>query len=103
MRNFMRLVVTALAAIGIVLLVANAAGAEELNARKAAWSKTAPVYGVGAQPPPGAHVESVLSDPRGAMAGTKGGTGWLLHYGTERDSCARAGATSGLRVMCVAW
>ena len=102
MQRFMRLVVTVLAAVGIVMVVVTAARAEEVNARTIAWSKRAPTYNVGALPQPEARVESVLSDPRGALAGTKGGTGWLLHYGTERDSCARAGATSGLRMICVA-
>jgi hypothetical protein len=103
MQSFMRLLVTALAAVGMVMGVVNAAHAEGLNPRIVAWSKAAPVYAVGELPLPGASFESVLSDPRGAMAGTKAGTGWLLHYGTERDNCARADATSGLRMMCVGW
>jgi hypothetical protein len=104
MRNFMRSVVAVLAAVGVLIVIVNAARAEEVKAPIAAAGKTEPAYVAplgGALP--GAHVESVLTDLRGAVAGTRRGTGWLLHYGTEDDTCARADATSGSRVMCVAW
>ena len=104
MRNFVRFVVAALAAVGVVIAAVNAARAEEVNAPIAAGGETAPAYvALAGQPLPGARVESVLTGSRGAVAGTKRGSGWLLHYGTERDSCARADATSGLRMTCVAW
>ena len=103
MRGFMRFAVTVVAAVGMVIVVLGAARAEDVGAPLAAWGKAAvPVYAA-EQPLPGARVESVLTDPRGAVTGKKPGTGWLLHYGTERDNCARADATSGLRMTCVAW
>jgi len=53
---------------------------------------------------PGARVESVLTDPKGAATTTTPGTGWLLHAGPrEKDTCDEIDATSGLRMMCVAW
>lgn len=105
MRSFnMRLVVAVLAAVLVVIVGVDAARAEKVNAPIAVADKTAPAYVAPfGGPLPAAHVESVLMDPRGSLAGTKQGTGWLLHYGTEHDSCARADATSGLRAMCVTW
>lgn len=44
-----------------------------------------------------------LTSPRSLVTGRNRGTGWLLHYGTKRDNCARPDATSGLRVMCLDW
>jgi len=105
----MRLAVTVLATAVVVIVAVNGARAERVNGPGAAAAKTpradktardvAPLR----RKLPDARVESVLMDPRGAVAGTKQGIGWLLHYGTERDTCARADATSGLRVMCVIW
>lgn len=104
MRSFMRSVVAVLAAVGVVIVVINAARADEANRPIAAGRETASAYVARAgRPLPGARVESLLTDPRGAVARTKPGSGWLLHYGTERDRCARADAISGLRMMCVAW
>jgi len=52
----------------------------------------------------GSRVESVLSDPTGAVTAATPGTGWLLHAGPrEKDTCDEIDATSGLRMMCVAW
>jgi hypothetical protein len=48
----------------------------------------------------GRGLESVLTNP---VLGPRQGTGWLLHSGTEHDTCERPDAVSGLRVMCVAW
>ena len=102
MRSFTRFVVTVMATVGMVIVVANGARAEEVKAPIAAGGKTAPVYAV-QRSLPGARVESILADPRSVVTGTKLGTGWLLHYGTEHDNCARADATSGLHMMCVTW
>lgn len=53
---------------------------------------------------PGARVESVLSDPQGAVLTVTPGTGWLLHAGPrEKDTCDEIDATPGLRMMCVGW
>jgi hypothetical protein len=98
MTSFMRFVVTCVAAVGMVIVVVDAARAKEVKAPIAASS----VYTV-ERPLPGPHVESVLTDPLGAVTGAKPETGWLLHFGRERDNCARANATSGLRTICVAW
>jgi hypothetical protein len=95
-------VITTVAAVGMVLVVVIAAHAQTSSRPKLSEGRTAPIYTV-EQPLPGARVESVIMDPRRAMTGTKGGTGWLLHYGTKRDNCARADVTFGLRMMCVAW
>jgi len=103
MRRLIRFVVTVLAAVGIVLVAANTVHAQEVNAPTAARGTAAVAYDVVGQPLLGARVESVLTDPHGAVAGTKRGTGWLLHYGTERDTCTRPDATSRLRMMCVGW
>lgn len=104
MRSFKRSVIALLAAVGLLIVVVNAARAEEAKMPKTAGGETASDYvaRVG-RPLPGARVESVLTDPRRAMARAKREPGWLLHYGTDRDNCARADATSGLRMMCVAW
>jgi hypothetical protein len=103
MRTLRAFLVAVLVTAGMVIVVAGAAPAEEVNANMAAWGESAPAYGLVGRSLPGARVESVLTDPSGAVAGQKHGTGWLLHYGTGSDSCARADATSGLRMMCVAW
>jgi len=100
--RFKKFVVTAVAAVGMALVVVIAARAEGPKPPKATGRKTRPVYAV-EQPLPGARVESVIMDPHRAIIGTERGTGWLLHYGTKRDNCARADVTSGLRMMCVAW
>jgi hypothetical protein len=102
MTSLMRFVVTVVAAVGVVIVGVDAARAKEVKAPIAAGGKTGPVYTV-ERPLPGAHVESVLTDPLGAVTGAKREPGWLLHHGTERDNCARADATSGLRMICVAW
>jgi hypothetical protein len=53
---------------------------------------------------PGTRVESVLTDPKGAVTSTRPGTGWLLHAGPrEHDMCEEEDATSGLRLMCIGW
>jgi hypothetical protein len=53
---------------------------------------------------PGSRVESVLTDPRGAVTTATPGTGWLLHAGPrEHDTCDEIDATPGLRMMCVGW
>jgi hypothetical protein len=103
MPRFKKFVVTAVAAVGMALVVVSAARAEDLKPPKAAGPKIPLVYAVEQPPAVGARVESVMMDPRRATTGTKEGTGWLLHYGTRRDNCARADATFGLRMMCVAW
>ena len=102
MRTFMRSLVTVLMVIGVALVVASATRAEEMSVPVSVADKNAPVYGA-VEKRPGAGVESVLTDPRGLVVGTKRGTGWLLHYGTERDNCSRVDANPGLRMMCVAW
>ena len=103
MQSLRRFVVTVPAALAVALVVANGALAEEVNAPKAAQGETASAYGAVEQAPPGARFESVLADLPAAVSGTKRGTGWLLHYGTERDNCSRPDATSGSRMMCVGW
>ena len=102
MPGFEKFAVTAVAAVGIALVVVTAAHAQTSSRRKLSEGKRPRVYSV-ERSLPGARVESVMTDPRRAMTDTKRGTGWLLHYGTKRDNCARADVTSGLRMMCVAW
>lgn len=102
MRSLIRFVVTVTAAVAMGIVVANGARAGEVKLPKGAESKSPVVYAV-ERPVPGARVESILSDPRSVVTGTKQGSGWLLHYGTKHDNCALADATSGLRMMCVAW
>jgi len=99
-RNFMRFAITVLAVVGVAVVIAQAGRAEEIRAPMSAVGETQPVYSsVGRLR--GRRLESVLTSP---VAGTRRGTGWLLHSGTEqRDTCERTDATSGLRVMCVAW
>ncbi len=100
----MRSVVAVLAAVALLTLVVNAAGADDVNMPASARRKTTSAHvALVGRPPSGARVESVLTGPRGTVAPTKRGSGWLLHYGTERDNCTRADATSGLRIMCAAW
>lgn len=99
-RNFMRFAVTVLAAVGVAVAVAQAGRAEEIRGPMAAVGEIKPVYSAVGRLP-GRRLESVLMSP---VAGTRGGTGWLLHSGTEQgDTCERTEATSGLRMMCVAW
>jgi hypothetical protein len=99
-RNVMRFAVTALAVIGLAVVVAEAGRAEEIRAPMAVVGETQPVYRAVGRPP-GRRLESVLTS---SVAGTEPGTGWLLHSGTEqRDTCERTDATSGLRMMCMAW
>ena len=91
---------TVLAAVGIAVAVAQAGRAEEIGAPMPAVGKTQAVYSAVVRLP-GRRLESVLTSP---VVRTGRGTGWLLHSGTEqRDTCERTDATSGLRVMCVAW
>lgn len=105
MRLFPRIAfVVVLAVVGIVMVVVGTAYAEA-NTPTAARSKAAVRYGAARQPMPGApHVESVLTEhSREALARTQQGTGWLLHYGPERDTCTRPDATSRLRMLCIGW
>ncbi len=102
MERSIGLVAAVFVAMVVGAAVRNPARAEKVNTPVAATGKTPAVHVAPAgQPVRGAHVESVLTDPRGAVTGQK--RGWLLHYGTEHDSCARPDATSGARVMCVSW
>ena len=99
-RNLMRFAVTVLVAVGVAVVVAQTGRAEEMRAPVAAVGETQPVYSAVGRLP-GRRLESVLTSP---IAGTRRGTGWLLHSGTEqRDTCERPDATAGLRMMCVAW
>ncbi len=102
MRSLVRFVVTIMATVGMGIVIANGARAAEVKRPKAAESKSPVVYAT-ERPLPGARVESILADPGSVVTGTKQGSAWLLHYGTKRDNCARADATSGLRMMCLAW
>ena len=102
MARFKGFAVTVMVGVGMVLIAVAVARAGDLKPVKVAGRKTPPVYTV-EQPLPGPRMESILTDTRSAAAAMKEGTGWLVHYGTKRDNCARADATSGLRVMCVAW
>jgi hypothetical protein len=102
MPGFKKFVVTVAATVGMALILVTAARADGFKPPKAVRGKTPPVYTV-EQALPGAQVESVILDARHARTGRKRGTGWLLHYGTRRDYCARADVTSALRMMCVAW
>ncbi len=104
MKTFTRSVLAVVAAVGLVTILAPPARAEETNKPIVTPGESGSAYVAQArQPPPGARVESVLTDPSGAVAGTTQGSGWVLHYGTERDQCMREDATPGLRMMCVAW
>ena len=103
MRGFMRFVVAVLVAVGAAAVIAVAARAEEVSVPVAAVRESHPVYSAAA-PLPGRRVESVLTSRRSALTSAKSGTGWLLHSGTQqRDTCDRADATPGLRMMCVSW
>jgi hypothetical protein len=98
-RNFMRATATILAAVGVAVAVAQAGRAQDVRAPMAAVGKTQPAYSAVGRLP-GRRLESVLMSP---VVGARG-TGWLLHSGTEQhDTCERTDATSGLRMMCVAW
>jgi len=104
MERLNRLVVAVVAAMVLLAAARNAARADTANAPRTAADTTGAVQVAPVGPPlSAAHLESVLTDPRGAVTGQKQGTGWLLHYGRAHDSCARPQATSGLRVMCVSW
>jgi hypothetical protein len=99
-RHFMRFAVTVLAAVGVAVVVAEAGRAAEIGPPMAAVSEAQPVYSAVGRLP-GRRFESVLTSP---VAATRPGAGWLLHSSTEqRDTCERTDATSGLRMMCVAW
>jgi hypothetical protein len=99
-RHFMRFAVTVLAALGVAVAVAEAGRAAEVGPLMAAVSEAHPVYNAVGRLP-GRRLESVLTSP---VAGTRPGSGWLLHSSTEQhDTCERADATSGLRMVCVAW
>lgn len=99
-QNFIRFVIAVLAAVGLAVVVAEPGRAEDIEAPLGAVGDTQPVYSTLGRLP-GRGLESVLTSPG---AGTRRGTGWLLHSGTEqRDTCARTDAVSGLRMMCVAW
>ena len=99
-RNFMRFAVTILAAVGVAVMVAQAGHAQEIRAPMAAVGETEAVFNAVGRLP-GRRLESVLTSP---VKSTRPGTGWLLHSGTEQsDPCERTDATSGLRMMCVAW
>ena len=101
MRRLMRLTGTVLVAVGVAVAVARTARAEQVRAPMIVGSENQPVYSAAVRPP-GRQVDSVLTNLRGALTGTKG-TGWLVHSGTQQhDTCERADATSGLRVLCVA-
>jgi hypothetical protein len=96
----MRIAVTVLVAVGVAVVVVQLGRAEEIRAPMAAVGETQPVYSAVGRLP-GRRFESVLMSP---VAGTKRGTGWLLHSGTEQsDACERTDATAGLRMMCVGW
>jgi hypothetical protein len=103
-RNFRRfaLTVLVLVAVGVAVVgVAQAGRAAEIKAPVVAVGETQPVYSASAVGQlPGRRLESALTSP---VAGTRG-TGWLLHSGTEqRDLCTRTDATSGARMVCMAW
>ncbi len=102
MRSLIRFVVTVMATVGMGIVIADGARAGEVNLPKAAEGKSPMVYAV-ERSLSGARFESILVDPRSAVTGMKRETGWLLHYGTKRDNCARADATLGLHMLCVAW
>ncbi len=103
MQRLKRVAIAVLAAVATILIAATGAPAKDVKPSKVPRGNTSPVYAV-EQPVSGARVESVVTDPRSALkTTTKRGPGWLLHYGTKRDGCARPDATSVLRVMCVGW
>lgn len=96
----MRWAVTAVAAVGVAVIGAQEGSAKEIGVPMVAVGETRPVYSAVGQLP-GRRLESVLTNP---LAGTSRGTGWLLHSATEQtDTCERTDATSGLRMVCVAW
>ena len=101
MRRLTRFAVTVLVAVCAVVAVTPAAGADERKAPVTVAAETQPAYSAAVWPP-GRRVHSVLTNPRGPGARTKG-TGWLLHSGTQHDTCERADATSGMRMVCLAW
>jgi hypothetical protein len=101
MRRMTRFAAKVLVAVCATGAVALAADAHEGKAPVTVAAEAQPVYSAAVRPP-GRRVDSVLTNPRGALAGTKG-TGWLLHSGTRHDTCERADATFGLRMVCLAW
>ncbi len=103
MEKLIRWLVTILAAIAVMLAVRITAGAEQVKGSMPVSAKSGAVHAAPARRLPAVHMESILTDLRGAMTTRKRGEGWLLHYGTENDTCARPDATSGARVMCVSW
>lgn len=101
MRRFMRFMLTVLVAVGVAVAAARTVSGEEFKAPVAAGSEDAAVYSTAVRLP-GRRVDSVLTNPQGALR-ARPGSGWLLHSGTPDDTCVRADATSGLRVVCLAW
>jgi len=102
MRRLMWFAAMVLVAGELAVAVAWAAGPEELKPPMTVGGEHQAVYSAAVRGP-GRGVDSVLTNPRGAVTGTKG-TGWLLHSGTQQhDTCERVDATSGLRMVCVAW
>jgi len=100
MRRLTRFAITVVSVCAVVA-AARVAGAVEGKALATIAVETEPVYSAVVRPP-GRRVESVLTNPRGAVVGKKG-TGWLLHSGTPHDTCERPDASSGLRMVCLAW
>lgn len=99
-QTVIRFVVTVLAVLGVAIVVAQAGRAEEVRAPVAPVGQTQPVFSAVGRLY-GRRLDSALTS---AAPGTTRGTGWLLHSGTgQRDACERTDATSGLRMMCVAW
>ncbi len=105
MGRFKHLMVAVLAVVGLVIVVENVAWAQKVSVAVAAQEKSAarstrPVGRSHSR----AHVDSVLTSPRAAIVNPEQGRGWLLHYGTEHDGCARTDATiATMRAMCVSW
>jgi len=102
MQRFSRLTVSILVLVGAAMVIARPTAADQINS-PGTLEKAAPAYETVGQPPPGPAVESVLTDPRGALTNSTRGIGWLLHYGTRRDNCSRVEENPGMRMMCVAW
>jgi len=99
----MRIALAIVMPLCLLTLLAPAVRADDAHAARATLGGSQPVYGVTGLLT-GRRVESVLTDPRGSAGAAQPGTGWLLHAGTQqRDTCDRADATYGLRMMCVGW
>ena len=101
MRRRTRFAVAVLVSVCAAVAVARAAGPDERRAPVTVAAETQKAYSAAVRTR-GRRVDSVLTNPRGAVAETKG-TGWLLHSGTPHDTCERTDATSGLRMACLAW